>query len=254
MVVAVAARLRYVFFWAVLGGAFPPPHRVLTARGMPRSAGVCKRAAARELAPCRTASGRKRLARHQLRKALATAAETEPRGSALALCSCRSPVVRGAGIALCPLAAQALLALQGPDAAKSRTSGRSTRRCVPQAHSDAFGGPAERVRCGTLPMSHFGQEQPRSYFFSFERSGAGGRRPLRTPQDGYGARTRLEPGLWGLQAQAKARRVVDVREGVGRATLPRVRTHRTQTIAEENLARRLVTTPNLQEATLEGSF
>ena len=60
MVVAVAARLRYVFFWAVLGGAFPPPHRVLTARGMPRGAGVCKRAAARELAPCRTASGRKR--------------------------------------------------------------------------------------------------------------------------------------------------------------------------------------------------
>ena len=59
--VAVAARLRYVFFWAVLGGAFSPPHRVLTARGMPRSAGVCKRAAARELAPCRTASGRKRL-------------------------------------------------------------------------------------------------------------------------------------------------------------------------------------------------
>ena len=61
IVVAVAARLRYVFFWAVLGGAFSPPRRVLTARGMPRSAGVCKRAAARELAPCRTASGRKRL-------------------------------------------------------------------------------------------------------------------------------------------------------------------------------------------------
>ena len=42
------------------------------------------------------------------------------------------------------------------------------------------------------------QEQPRSYFFSFERSCAGGRRPLRTPQDGYCVRTRLEPGLWGL--------------------------------------------------------
>ena len=203
IVVAVAARLRYVFFWAVLGGAFPPPHRVLKARGMPRGAGVRKRAAARELTPCRTASGRKRPACVlQPRKTLSPLLKLG--GSALAFCTPRGTSTRCAGASSgYPLRSLCRAASSPADATFGHAALMHVQRGTPRCQ----GAPQREPGCAYFMLrvdvsssKRFGGGQ-----FASERSCAGGRRPLRTPRDGYGARTRLEPGLWGLHRARQKR-------------------------------------------------